>query len=180
MIDRLDVRAIVFDAVGTLMYAAPPVADVYARVGKSHGSTLSVEEVRARFARAFREHYCNKVSTVVDEQLERKCWQCVVDDVFAGQGIDRVAVLNDLWGYFGRPDSWAMYDDAVCAWRQLMDMDVVLGIASDFDDRLLSVCDGIPDLRDCRHIYSSAAVGGVFFLLSLIVCVTFFDVSRLF
>ena len=98
MIDRLDVRAIVFDAVGTLMYAAPPVADVYARVGKSHGSTLSVEEVRARFARAFREHYCNKVSTVVDEQLERKCWQCVVDDVFAGQGIDRVAVLNDLWG----------------------------------------------------------------------------------
>ncbi|MFT5522174.1 MAG: putative hydrolase of the HAD superfamily [Pirellulaceae bacterium] len=159
MIEKLNVRAVVFDAVGTLIYAAPPVAAVYARVGRQHGSLLTAAEVRSRFAPAFQEHYANKSATVVDQQRERQCWQRVVNAVFAGQQVDREAVLEDLWSYFARSSSWRMFADAADVWRELEKADLILGIASNFDDRLISVCEGIEQLSACRHLYNSAAIG---------------------
>jgi putative hydrolase of the HAD superfamily len=47
------IRAVVFDAVGTLLYAAPPVADVYHLAGWQHGSRLERDEIGRRLRAAF-------------------------------------------------------------------------------------------------------------------------------
>src|SRR5207253_3715625 len=48
------VRAVVFDAVGTLITPDPPAPAVYAEVGRKFGSRLGVEVIAARFRAAFR------------------------------------------------------------------------------------------------------------------------------
>ena len=40
------VRAVFFDAVGTMIHPDPPAATVYARVGRRFGSRLPAEAVR--------------------------------------------------------------------------------------------------------------------------------------
>ena len=47
-------RWIALDAVGTLIYAEPSVAAAYVQIGQRFGSRLSAEDVRQRFAEAFR------------------------------------------------------------------------------------------------------------------------------
>jgi len=179
MIEKLNVRAVIFDAVGTLFYASPSVTSVYAQVGRRHGSQLTTDEVDNRFGPAFLEHYSNKQSTILaqqlaqqldqqlaqqldqqlDQQLERQCWQRVVNAVFADQDVDTAAILEELWEHFARPTSWTMFEDAAAAWSELAQSGLVMGIASNFDNRLLSVCEGFQLLQKCEHIYNSADVG---------------------
>src|SRR5207302_1039003 len=49
-----EVRAVFFDAVGTLIHPEPPAGAVYAEVGRRHGSRLTAAEIARRFAAAFR------------------------------------------------------------------------------------------------------------------------------
>jgi FMN phosphatase YigB (HAD superfamily) len=46
-------RAVLFDAVGTLLRPHPPVVDVYQAAGRRFGCDLAREEVAARFRQAF-------------------------------------------------------------------------------------------------------------------------------
>ena len=43
------IRGVLFDAVGTLIYPDPPVAEAYRSIGRRFGSRLSVEQIAARF-----------------------------------------------------------------------------------------------------------------------------------
>ena len=48
------VRAVVFDAVGTVIHPDPPAAEVYVEVGRRFGSRLGMADIVGRFAAAFR------------------------------------------------------------------------------------------------------------------------------
>jgi len=48
------VRAVAFDAVGTLVEPWPPVGEAYAAAGCRHGITLDAETARSRFRAAWR------------------------------------------------------------------------------------------------------------------------------
>ena len=50
----MPIRAIYFDAVGTLIHPEPAAHRVYSEAGRRHGSLLSPEEIRVRFGHAFR------------------------------------------------------------------------------------------------------------------------------
>src|SRR5262245_9689568 len=49
-----NVRAVLFDAVGTVLYPNPPAATAYYEAGQRFGSRLSAAEVARRYAAAFR------------------------------------------------------------------------------------------------------------------------------
>lgn len=55
--DLSGVRAVVFDAVGTLIRPEPSVAAVYSEIGRRHGAELNPAEVRARVPDAFARHF---------------------------------------------------------------------------------------------------------------------------
>ena len=46
-------RAVVFDAVGTLLHPDPAAAEVYVEIGLRFGSQLDLESVRRAFRKAF-------------------------------------------------------------------------------------------------------------------------------
>ena len=48
-----EVRAVFFDAVGTLIHPQPSAAAVYAAVGRRFGTRRTEEEIAARFPTAF-------------------------------------------------------------------------------------------------------------------------------
>jgi hypothetical protein len=82
--DRWDgVRAVAFDAVGTLITPMPPAAEVYAAVGRRFGSRLDVAAIAECFHRAFRdEENRDRLSgwrTDAAREVER--WRSIVANV---------------------------------------------------------------------------------------------------
>lgn len=147
-------RFILFDAVGTLIYPQPSVRDVYAHYGQNHGATLTAAQIQARFAPAFEKQEV----TTSNEALERARWQAIVADVFR-ELPETSALFESLWNHFAQSSHWALYPDVVETWTTLTQRGYTLGIASNFDVRLVSVCQGLPPLDHCQHLFYSSELG---------------------
>lgn len=189
------VRAILFDAVGTLMRPEPAVAQVYREIGARFGSRLSVEEIAARFEDAFAEAdglpvgwalahldesqvrqgglkstlrcvdepHGGLKSTLqrppTDQTAERRRWQTIVSAVLHDVPDAPGAPFGALWEHFSLASHWRLFDDVQPTWRALERTGLVIGIASNFDDRLAGVCAVIPPLDRCQNLFWSARVG---------------------
>jgi putative hydrolase of the HAD superfamily len=149
------VRAVVFDAVGTLIYADPPVAAAYCRAGQRHGSSLSANEIADRFGAAMEQHFGDEHS---NERMERQRWSRVVADVFVDLE-DATPVFEELWHHFANHRHWAIYDDVFDVWNELESRGLVVAIASNFDQRLLDIASHLTPLDRARSIYVSSQLG---------------------
>ena len=148
---------ILFDAVGTLIYADPPAADVYHAIGNTFGSKLSQDEIRRRFPRALATEHTDRRPT--SETHERERWRrivaCVIDDVPDGAN----NVFEQLWQHFAQPRHWRLFADVAPALDELRRRGFRLGIASNFDARLHNIVRGLPELVVCEVVFVSSEVG---------------------
>ncbi len=151
-----NVRAVLFDAVGTLIYPDPPVAEVYHREGQKLGSSHSVNEIACRFRAAITRH---PQADQTSEQQERERWRRIVYDVIDDVDDSQELLLSTLWQHFGIASSWRLYDDVAHAWQELTRRGYLLGIASNFDSRLRTICHGHSPLDECRDIFVSSEIG---------------------
>jgi putative hydrolase of the HAD superfamily len=149
------VSCIAFDAVGTLIYPDPPVAEVYARVGREHGSLFPVDEVRGRFREAFRAECDGATST--NEEEERQRWRRIVQRVFALEKPE--PCFEELFAHFGRAESWRCFPDVAETLRRLSERGYDLALASNFDRRLHAICDGHRELGRFSARVISSEVG---------------------
>ena len=156
-------RAILFDAVGTVIYPDPPVADVYLAAGRRHGSRFDRAEIERRFRAAMRrraEQHLSAEPPPADHAGERRMWREIVQEVF--DDVPRAAageLFEALWRHFARPENWRLYDDVASVWQTLESRGYRLGVASNFDDRLAAVCRGLPPLDACTNLFWSARIG---------------------
>lgn len=145
-----------FDAVGTLLYPDPPVAEAYHVAGQKFGSRLSMNEIRGRFRAALSVNQACGEST--NEARERDRWRrivrTVIDDVTEGHE----ALFETLWQHFAQPQHWRTFDD-VEALDELRLRGYRIGIASNFDDRLIRIAAAQPSLAACELIFVSSNVG---------------------
>lgn len=155
------ITAVVFDAVGTLIRPEPPAPEVYAAVGRRHGSRLSVAEVASRFQAAFlseeavdRERHGLRTS----EARERERWQAIVRNVLA-DAADTAACFDELYAHFAKPLAWRCLPDVAESLDFLGNCRLVAGVASNYDHRLHSVLAGTPALRGLEHVVISSEVG---------------------
>ncbi len=153
-----DVEAVLFDAVGTLIRPATPVAEIYAEVGRQHGIELSVSEINLRFRKAFARQ--EQLDTPwedgrTSELRERQRWRDIVADVF--DRTDHLETLFDeLWDYFGEAKAWRLDADAAEVIQRIRNSGRMVGVASNFDVRLRTIADSHPPLDECRLFISSA------------------------
>ena len=155
------VRAVLFDAVGTLVHPEPSVAMTYRRVGSRLGSSLPVGEVDARFRSAFaRQEQLDRQSHGLrtDEERERKRWRAIVAEVLS-EVDDQGQAFDTLWDHFGRAEHWRVDPDAATVWAQLTARGLMLGLASNFDRRLEQICRDLKPLDTTAHVFSSSSVG---------------------
>ena len=139
VVEQRAVRAIMFDAVGTLIFANPNVVDVYHGLGAAHGSGLTPKRVGDRFQAAvdlFHRLPTQEDSpwaTSQDQEFQR--WQAIVADVFVDLS-DTSKLFEALWTHFAEPENWSVYADVHATLKKLRDRGFQLGIASNFDRRL--------------------------------------------
>jgi putative hydrolase of the HAD superfamily len=150
-------RWILFDAVGTLIYPDPPVAAAYLAVGRRFGSHLAEEEVRGRFTGAVARFHTRGEPT--SEDLEQARWRQIVSAVFHEQPENGEAIFAELWRHFADPAHWRLFDDVSATLATLRECGYRLGIASNFDHRLLKVADAYPALADIENVFVSSDVG---------------------
>lgn len=161
------IRAVAFDAVGTLIHPRPSVADIYARIGRRHGSRRTRDEVARRFRDAFVYAETEAPSSPAewdrpdrlrcDEAGERSRWRTIVTTVL-DDADDPLACFEELFAHFARPDAWAAFPDVADSLADLRRMGFVTAVASNFDSRLLGLCRDIPALSDVAvRVVSSQA-----------------------
>jgi putative hydrolase of the HAD superfamily len=152
---------VLFDAVGTLLRPVPCVADVYAAAGRRHGIDLSAAEVGKRFALAFaRQEQIDQrwLDGRTSEPRELQRWRRIVRRVF-GRTPAQDRIFAELWDHFGQPGSWQLDPAVGAVWTRLASAGYVLGIASNFDSRLLGICRAMPELAACPYIFVSSQIG---------------------
>lgn len=148
-------RWVVFDAVGTLIHPDPPVARVYQEVGARYGGSRT----EAELADLFRSTMAVRpAESQTSEDIERKFWQQTVESVI-GSVRDPQACFHDLYAHFARPNSWRMADDAAAVLNHLRRLGTRIAVASNFDERLLQVLAGFPDLGRLDACVISSQVG---------------------
>jgi putative hydrolase of the HAD superfamily len=154
-------KAIVFDAVGTLLHADPPAADVYHLAGWQHGSQLSREEVARRFRAAFAASEAGEGldRPPTSENHERDRWRRIVAAVFDDVPDPGGMLFHSLWRHFAEPDNWRVFDDAAAVLADLADRGLRLAIASNYDRRLKSAVAANPVLRRCERCFISSEAG---------------------
>lgn len=164
--DAPRIRWIAFDAVGTLIHPQPVAGVAYHRVGLRHGSRLGADEVSHRFrdvfAREVGDLSCGCAATNdrwhTCEARERMRWQhivrMVIDDVTTP-----AECFTELFAHFARPDAWTCFPEVGRALRRLREVGYRLAIASNFDARLNTVMDGLPDLAPIELRIISSEVG---------------------
>jgi putative hydrolase of the HAD superfamily len=151
--------AVFFDAVGTLLYAHPPVLSVYASIGQRHGCRLSPGLLGSRFREAFRrqEQIDHQGKLKTSEEREWQRWHAIVAEVFALPNPEDC--LRELWDHFARPGSWRLAENAGPILETLARRGHALGIASNFDARLRAIVAGFPSLHPIQHLVISSEVG---------------------
>jgi putative hydrolase of the HAD superfamily len=149
------ISCVAFDAVGTLIFPDPPVAEVYARVGRTHGSPLSEQQVRVRFREAFCAEFGGKTTT--SEPEERAAWRRIVESIFELDDIE--PCFEELFAHFGRAESWRCFPDVAETVQQLSKRGYRLAVASNFDRRLHAICDGHAELRGFSARVISSEIG---------------------
>src|SRR5262249_18497827 len=132
------VRAVFFDAVGTLLHPEPSAAAVYTAVGRRFGSTLAEAEVSQRFRAAFRrqEELDRAVHGLrTSEEREAQRWRAIVAEVLEDVR-DAEGCFATLYDHFARPDAWRLDPGVGEVLRVLSERGLVLGVCSNFDRRL--------------------------------------------
>ena len=125
------VRAITFDAGGTLIEPGPSVGHIYPRIAAENGCPgISEEVLNRRFADAWRS-----LSTF---DYSRDSWARVVDTTFAGLTAEPPSqtFFASLYAAFAAKTAWRIFDDVLPALDTLASLGFKLGVISNWDERL--------------------------------------------
>jgi putative hydrolase of the HAD superfamily len=143
------IRAVFFDAAGTLFEPREPVGRTYARLAREYGLDAPEAAVDASFRRAFgaAPGLAFGPGLRPDElrRLEREWWRLRVGETFAplGKFPDFDGYFDALFAHFANPGHWLADVEAAPLLERLKSDGLKLGVISNFDYRLYQILDGL-------------------------------------
>ncbi|MES2597645.1 MAG: HAD-IA family hydrolase [Verrucomicrobiota bacterium] len=154
-----------FDAAGTLIQVARPVAQTYAEIAGGHGVPVTAEALKP----AFRTVWSQLPAPLHPEGTpaaddDRYWWKELVRRVFAaarGEPVDEEVLsplFDELYQHYAKPEAWIVYDDVLPALNLLRE-DFDLCVLSNFDRRLYSILEGHGLTPYFKTIVISSEVG---------------------
>lgn len=156
-------KAVFFDAAGTLFYLPRGPGYHYREVALRHGCALPEPVLRAAFMKAFQAMPERPETRVARSDDDREWWRQIVDQVLdrcsVGAGeLDRSAYFADLYLEFAKPGVWELYPEVVPVLERLS-ADFELGIISNFDGRLRAILADLEIDRFFQTVVISSEVG---------------------
>jgi putative hydrolase of the HAD superfamily len=157
-------KAVFFDAAGTLFESRLPVAEIYAELARQFGVDADARQVGAAFRNAFGSAPALAFGTGHRTQelrrLEREWWRQRVAETFTqiGEFADFEAYFDRLFAIFGEPATWEPCPEAIPTLQRLKDEGLIVGVISNFDYRVHGVLGGLgmDALLDSTTISSEA------------------------
>jgi len=135
-------KAVLFDAVETLIRPWPFVGSVYARAAAGHGLRCPARALEAAFRPAYSElfpaRFFGRSGLQTSEPRERRWWGRVVARTFerAGCGTPGATVIAAGLESFAHGDAWRPSAGAVATLRTLKARGLKIALVSNFDGRL--------------------------------------------
>ncbi|KAJ6831465.1 N-acylneuraminate-9-phosphatase isoform X1 [Iris pallida] len=152
-------KAVLVDAVGTLVVPAQPMAQVYKTIGEKYGVEYSEEEILDRYRWAYEQPWGRSRLRYVDDG--RPFWQFIVS---SSTGCSDPVYFEELYNYYTTDKAWRLCDpDAENVFKALRKSGVKSAVVSNFDTRLRPLlqalkCDnGLMQLR-CQLRYIAISV----------------------
>lgn len=138
-------RAVSFDAAGTLFHPVRPIGELYAMVAARHGIRVDPTKLHDRFRAAFGAAPPLAFPAMPGSDLrtrEKAWWHAVVREVFADEEIAPAAFafyFDDLFAFFGSGAAWRVDADAPPLLRRLRKYGLRILVVSNFDARVRAV-----------------------------------------
>ena len=154
------IRAVLLDAVGTLIALREPVGDTYARVAAAHGVAIAPWRIGDAFRRVFASAPPPVFPEAPPAELparERAWWCAIARSAFlaadSAQGFaDFDACFDELWRSFASPSAWLAAPGAAEGLLGLRAGGRRTAVVSNFDRRLTGILEGLglaPGLDAC-------------------------------
>ena len=152
------IRAVLFDAVGTLIELREPVGESYARTARRHGVEISPWRVEDAFRRVLAQAppmvFPDAAAGDVPAR-ERDWWREAVRSTFLAADPTRrfrdfEACFLELWQHFSGPGAWTARQGAGALLERLQSTGLRTAVVSNFDTRLPRLLEalGLADLFD--------------------------------
>ena len=157
-------KAVFFDAGHTLLYAHPDIGTVYSHATATFGVELAPERFAETFVPVFKEttRIYSQTKTASDSQ-DLEMWRDITRRIYDRlpplAGIRFDAWFETLYRRFGEPEVWRFYDDVEAVLTALRARGITIGVVSNWDTRLKSICDGLGLTPLVDFIIISAEVG---------------------
>ena len=160
----MSIRAVFFDAAGTLFKPARRVGESYAIAAQKYGLDVAPSELTERF------HFCFEASPPLAfpgatatqlAALERDWWRSLVRRVFEPWGrFERFdACFVDLFEYFAQATAWTLYPEVAATLAALQERGLILDVISNFDSRLHRILAGLGIAERFDEVFVSSAIG---------------------
>lgn len=95
-----------------------------------------------------------------DEAFEYDCWRQVVREYFNDYShAEADQMFVELWQHFGTASNWQLFPDVAPTIAELKRRGYQVGIASNFDERLITICRGHLALADVDPVFVSSQLG---------------------
>ena len=160
----MTIKAVFFDAAGTLIKPARSVGESYAAIAAKHGKEVSSTNITERFRKCFdaapRLAFPGATEDTV-AALERDWWKSLVAQVFEPWSpfVRFEEYFAELFAYFASPNAWTLYPEVLETLTSLKERDLILDVISNFDSRLVRILDGLGAGAQFENIFVSSRVG---------------------
>lgn len=160
----MQIKAVFFDAAGTLIKPVRNVGDSYAAFAAKYGKHIAPQDIIGRFRECFdsapRLAFPGATQDTLGE-LERAWWKNLVARVFEPwhpfAGFD--SCFAELFAYFAEPKAWALYPEVLETLAALKKRGLILDVISNFDSRLVGILDGLGAGVLFERVFVSSRVG---------------------
>ena len=157
------IKAIFFDAAGTLVHLSKSVGYHYALVGKELGLELDAGALDKAFAWAWEETPPRRAINQPREDDDKGWWRDLVERVLghvapAMHELDRDSFFEIAYEHFAEPGVWELYPEVGEVLRALYGR-FELSVISNFDCRLRVILDRLGISKFFRCIFLSSELG---------------------
>ena len=161
------VRAVLFDAVGTLIELTRSVGEIYADTARRHGVDLPAWRIDDAFTRILAQAtpmVFPSLAPADAARRERAWWRQVVRATFRATDQEARfrafdACFEELWLQFAGPGVWRERPQASQTLHSLKAAGLATGIVSNFDQRLPDLLDSLGLLGDLDALVLPTHVG---------------------
>ena len=156
-------KAIFFDAVGTLIYLPQSVGEHYRRVAEEFGASLTEESLNQAFKQAWTKAPARTHGKGPRTNDDRDWWESLVNEVLrqtltpeqAGS-FDARGYFDAVYAHFAQPGVWQAFAEVPAVLNEIRQRGLATGVISNFDRRLYPVLEhtGLREMFDSVTISS--------------------------